>query len=77
MGKGVPFSLAHSSFPFPFIALSTTATLRFDLISKRDLGLGNERKTSVEYMYRALCVHNFLFAQDHSLTVVIVLSGKF
>ena len=41
-------------FPSPFIAPSTKATLRFDLISDRDLGLGNERKSSVEYMYRAL-----------------------
>ena len=41
------------------IAPSTKDTLWFDLISNRDLGLGNERKSFVEYMYSALCVHNF------------------
>ena len=46
-------------FPSPFIATYTKATLWFDLISNRDLGLGNERKSFVEYIYRALCVHNF------------------
>ena len=46
-------------FPSPFIAHSTKATLWFDHISNRDLGLGNECKSFVEYMYRALCVDNF------------------
>ena len=45
--------------PSPFIAPSTKATLWFDHISNRDLGLGNECKSFVEYTYRALCVHNF------------------
>ena len=46
-------------FPSPFIAPSTKGTLWFDHISSRDLGLGNERKSFVEYMYRAMCVYNF------------------
>ena len=46
-------------FPSPSVAPSTKATLRFDHISNRDLGLGNEHKSFVEYMFRALCVHNF------------------
>ena len=41
------------------IAPSTKDTLWFDLISSRDLGLGNERKSFVEYMYRPLRVDNF------------------
>ena len=45
--------------PSPFIAPSTKATLWFDHISNRDLGLGNECKSLVEYTYRALYVHNF------------------
>ena len=60
VGGGVSFSL----FPSLFIAPSTKATLWFDLILNRDLGLGNQRKSFVEYMYRPLCVHIiFLFAQ--------------
>ena len=46
-------------FPSPSVAPSTKATLWFDHISNRDLGLGNERKSFVEYMYRAMCVYNF------------------
>ena len=46
-------------FPSPSLAPSTKATLRFDHISNRDLGLGNEHKSFVDYMFRALCVHNF------------------
>ena len=46
-------------FPCPFIAPSTKGTLWFDHISNRDLRLGNECKSFVEYMYRRLCVHNF------------------
>ena len=53
------FPFRTPPFPSPFIAPSTKATLWFDLISNRDLGLGNERKSFVKYMYRALCVHNF------------------
>ena len=53
----IPFGTPLS--PSSFIAPSTKATLWFDHISNRDLGLGNERKSFVEYMYRALCVQKF------------------
>ena len=53
------FHFRNPLFPSSFIAHSTKATLWFDHISNRDLGLGNECKSFVEYMYRPLCVDNF------------------
>ena len=51
--------LPSALFPSLFFAPSTQATLKFDHIPNRCLGLGNERKSFVEYMYRALCFHTF------------------
>ena len=54
-----PFRTPLSPSPPPFIAPSTKATLWFDHISNRDLGLGNELKSFVDDMCTALCVRNF------------------
>ena len=54
-GENAPTCVGHVLT----IAPSTKDTLWFDLISSRDLGLGNERKSFVEYMYRPPRVDNF------------------
>ena len=55
MERNAPTCVGHVLI----IAPSTKDRLWFDLISSRDLGLGNERKCFVEYMYRPLRVDNF------------------